>query len=257
MVHMNKFIYRLIYCLILGFFIFSPGEALANPNPLQDGFIDIKVGDESNGDTSTVKLLFFVALLSLSSSLFLMFTHFTYVVIVLSMTRQALGTMNIPPNQVLMGLALFISIYMMQPVIDNLYENVWKPWDEGAIETSEALEKAEPVIKKYMLDNTYDKDLEMMLQVRKDEKPDSYEEVSLFAAIPAFTLSQIQKGLITGMLIYWAFVFIDMVISALLMYMGMMMLPPMMLSLPFKVLIFVYIGGYTKIVEILFKSVNL
>lgn len=230
--------------------------AHAATQPLSNGFIDISVGGEKTGDTP-VKMLLFVFLLSIAPSLVVMMTHFTYVVIVLGMTRQALGLQNLPPNQVLIGLALFISAYMMSPVIHEVYDKAWVPLQEENMGTTEALKIAEVPLKKYIIDNTYEKDLAMVLKIREEEKPESYEDVSMLAAVPSFTLTQIQKGLFTGMMIAWAFAFIDMIVSALLMYMGMMMLPPTMLSMPFKVLIFVYLGGFSKITEIIFQTVHL
>lgn len=245
-------LFTLVSLLFFAFNDVNVAHAAANTS-LMDG-VDLSIDGSS---TSPVKMLVFVALLSLAPSMLIMFSPFTYVIIVLGMTRQALGTMNLPPNRVLIGLALFISAYMMFPVLNTVYDEVWVPLEEENMTVVEALKIAEEPVKEYVLDNTYEKDLSLMMKVRGDEKPGSYDDVSILAAVPAFTLTQIQKGLFTGMMIYWAFAFIDMMISSLLMYMGMMMLPPMILSLPFKVLIFIYIGGYNTIVDILFKSVKL
>ncbi|PGP12836.1 flagellar biosynthesis protein flip [Bacillus cereus] len=257
--------YRIITLLVAIFALFLFGQETyaetvpsvqSASNSLNDGFIDIKIGSEEKGGDPVVKMLLMVFLMSIGPSLVIMFTHFTYVVIVLSMTRQALGTMNIPPNQVLIGLAIFISAYIMFPVLNQVYKEAWIPLEKNKIETVEALKIAEKPLKKYMLDNTYEKDLSMMMKIRGDKKPTSYKDVSILAAVPAFSLTQIQKGLFTGMMIYWTFIFIDMIIGGLLMYMGMMMLPPMIISLPIKILIFIYLGGYSKITEIIFKTVQ-
>jgi len=252
--------YKIVSLLVAIFALFLFGHeafaATSSNQPLNDGFIDIKIGDDNHGDP-VVKMLMTVFLMSIAPSLVIMCTHFTYVVIVLSMTRQALGTTNIPPNQVLIGLAIFISAYLMFPVLNQVYQDAWVPLEENKIETVEALKIAEKPLKKYMLDNTYEKDLSMVMKIREEKKPTSYNDVSFLAAVPAFTLTQIQKGLFTGMMIYWTFIFIDMIVGGLLMYMGMMMLPPMIISLPVKVLIFIYLGGYAKITEIIFKSVHI
>lgn len=256
---LSKYSLFSIVITIFALFVFSNvtyAAPQAPSSPISDGFIDIKIGNEEKGDP-IVQMLLTVFLLSIAPSLVIMFTNFTYVVIVLSMTRQALGTMNIPPNQVLIGLAMFITAYMMFPVMNQVYNDAYVPLQENKVETVEALKLAEKPLKKHMLDNTYEKDLKLFLEIREDKKPTSYEDVSILAAVPAFTLTQIQKGLFTGMMILWTFVFLDLIVSGLLMYMGMMMIPPMMISLPFKVLIFIYLGGYAKITEILFKSVSL
>ncbi|MFP3725765.1 flagellar biosynthesis protein flip [Priestia filamentosa] len=253
--------YKIIAGLITIFALFLFGhDAYAatsdSGSSLSDGFIDIKIGEEGKGDP-VVKMLMTVFLMSIGPSLIIMCTHFTYIVIVLGMTRQALGVTNIPPNQVLIGLALFISAYLMFPVLNQVYQEAWVPLEQNKIETVEALKIAEKPLKKYMLDNTYEKDLSMVMKIREEKKPTSYDDVSILAAVPAFSLTQIQKGLFTGMMIYWTFIFIDMIIGGLLMYMGMMMLPPMIISLPVKILVFIYLGGYAKITEIIFKTVQI
>ncbi|MCP8968865.1 flagellar type III secretion system pore protein FliP [Ectobacillus ponti] len=204
----------------------------------------------------SVQLFLMVTLLSLSSSIVLMFTQFTYFVIVLGMTRQGLGVTNLPPNQVLVGLALFLALFTMQPVISDLKTDVWDPMQAGKLQATDIVERSAPILKEYMAKHTYEHDLKMMLKVRDEEVPNKPEKVSMLTMVPAFTLTQIQKGILTGMFIYLAFVFIDLIVSTFLMYLGMMMLPPMVISLPFKILIFVYIGGYTKIVDIMFKTVS-
>ena len=151
--------------------------------------------------------------------------------------------------------SLFLSLFTMQPVLGQLKSDVWDPMTKEKITVSQAAETTAPIMKEYMSKHTYKHDLKMMLKVRGEELPKDLKDLSLFTLVPSFTLTQIQKGLLTGMFIYLAFVFIDLIISTLLMYLGMMMVPPMILSLPFKILVFVYLGGYTKIVDIMFKTV--
>ncbi|ENQ3080300.1 flagellar type III secretion system pore protein FliP [Bacillus cereus] len=238
------FAFSIVFCVIFA------NAAYAEPN----GFIHLENGKEFTNNSS-VQLFLLVTLLSLSSSIVLLFTHFTYFMIVLGITRQGLGVMNLPPNQVLVGLALFLSLFTMQPVLGHLKSDVWDPMTKDKITVSQAAAKTEPIMKDYMAKHTYKHDLKMMLKVRNEELPKDVKDISLFTLVPSFTLTQIQKGLLTGMFIYLAFVFIDLIVSTLLMYLGMMMVPPMILSLPFKILVFVYLGGYTKIVDIMFKTV--
>ncbi|MGW8752088.1 flagellar type III secretion system pore protein FliP [Bacillus wiedmannii] len=240
-----------IFVFSIVFSIIFVNPAYAAPN----GFINFENGKEFTSNSS-VQLFALVTLLSLSSSIVLLFTHFTYFMIVLGITRQGLGVMNLPPNQVLVGLALFLSLFTMQPVLGQLKSDVWDPMTKEKITVSQAAETTAPIMKEYMSKHTYKHDLKMMLKVRGEELPKDLKDLSLFTLVPSFTLTQIQKGLLTGMFIYLAFVFIDLIISTLLMYLGMMMVPPMILSLPFKILVFVYLGGYTKIVDIMFKTVT-
>lgn len=245
---------RIFPFFLLFIFVLTLPESVAfaeGPN-----FIEFKLGGEEGNASSVVRLFLLVAFLSLAPSLFLMFTCFPYVIIVLGMTRQGLGTMNLPPNQILIGLAFFITIFVMYPVFEEVYNEALVPMDKGELETTEAISKAEKPIKEFMLNNTKEKNLELMLKLRREEKPNSFEEVSIFVVVPSYTLTQIQNGLTTGMYIVGSFVFMDIFIGTVLMFMGMMMLPPQIISLPFKILMFVYIGGYTKIVEVILRSIN-
>ena len=218
-----------------------------------NSFINFENGKEFTSNSS-VQLFALVTLLSLSSSIVLLFTHFTYFMIVLGITRQGLGVMNLPPNQVLVGLALFLSLFTMRPVLGQLKSDVWDPMTKEKITVSQAAETTAPIMKEYMSKHTYKHDLKMMLKVRGEELPKDLKDLSLFTCTILYVNAN-SKGLLTGMFIYLAFVFIDLIISTLLMYLGMMMVPPMILSLPFKILVFVYLGGYTKIVDIMFKTV--
>ncbi|UOY93368.1 flagellar biosynthesis protein flip [Ectobacillus sp. JY-23] len=231
------------------YFMFINSAAAANTNEI----LNFSKGLTPN---SSVQLFLLVTLLSLSSSLVLMFTHFTYFIIVLGLTRQGLGVMNLPPNQVLVGLALFLTLFTMQPVITELKTEVWDPMQREELTSAQVIEKSTPILKSYLTKHTYEHDLKMMLKVRNEVVPEKPEQLSLLTLVPSFALTQIQKGLLTGMFIYLAFVFIDLIISTLLMYLGMMMVPPMILSLPFKILVFIYVGGYTKVVDIMFKTVS-
>lgn len=243
----KKWIASLFFSCLLFFFMTHPVHA--------EGLIDVKLGDQ--GDlTSSVKIFIMVAVLTIAPSLFIIFTCFTQVIIVLSLTRQGLGTATLPPNQVLMALALFITVYIMSPVLTQIDKEAYKPYQKGTISFEQAVEKAEVPLKKFMIKNTEDKDLRTFLKLRGDEKPKKAEDVSILAAVPAFTMSQITHGLFSGLMIYGAFIVIDMLVGSILMFMGMMMLPPQMISLPLKLLVFIYIGGFSKIVELLFNSIK-
>ncbi|MEM5687830.1 hypothetical protein AAHB49_23555 [Bacillus cereus] len=159
--------------------------------------------------------------------------------------------MNLPPRpSARWTCIIFITLYDAACTWATK-ERWWDPMTKEKITVSQAAETTAPIMKEYMSKHTYKHDLKMMLKVRGEELPKDLKDLSLFTLVPSFTLTQIQKGLLTGMFIYLAFVFIDLIISTLLMYLGMMMVPPMILSLPFKILVFVYLGGYTKIVDII------
>jgi flagellar biosynthesis protein FliP len=237
-------------------FLSIPDFAFAETVTNQDSnsLLELKIGD--GGElTSSVKVFIMVGLLSLAPSLFLMLTCFTQVIIVLSIARQGLGTMTAPPNQVMVGLALFITLFIMNPVISDINENAWKPYNEGKIQYQEALVNAEKPLKKYMVNNTYEEHISLFLK-KQDIEVKKQEDVPMQVLIPANILSQIQKGLLMGMMIYVGLSVIDMIVAAILMFMGMFMLPPQMLSLPLKILIFIFIGGFSLIVEMLFHSIK-
>lgn len=221
----------------------------------ENGLVDIRIGNE--GDlTSSLQIMIVVGLMTIAPSLLIMVTCFTQVVIVLGLTRQGLGTMALPPNQVMIGLALFITAYIMMPVFQEVDEVAYTPYKEEKITFVEAFENAEKPIKHFMVENTYEGDLMTFLKLRNDKMPKEVDDVSIWAAIPSYALSQISKGLFTGMMVYMAFTFIDLIVASILMFMGMIMLPPPMISLPIKILVFVFVGGFSQIVEIIFQSIK-
>lgn len=247
----NKRLLFTVFSSFLVLFLFAQPVFAAEGN----GLIDISIGDK--GDMSeSVKVFLLVALLSLAPSILIMFTCFTQVIIVLGLTRQALGTMTIPPNQVLTGLALFITLFIMSPVIQDIDKQAYQPYKEEKITMVEAFEKAEKPIKEFMVKNTYDKDLKMFLKIRGEEKPKNVEEVSLLTVIPAYSLSQMEKGILIGLSIYIIYTCIDILVGSILMFMGMMMLPPQMISLPLKLLVFVFIGGFSQVIDTLLNTIK-
>lgn len=250
----KKYGFLIFVMTFIGTFVLA-GSAYAEPLFPND-LLDLRNQDGSLN--SSIQLFLLVTILSLSSSIVLMFSHFTFTIIVLSLTRQGMGTQTIPPNQVLVGLALFLALLMMRPVLSELNEEVWQPIQDNEITTTtEIIERTAPILRNYMIENVYEHDINMMFNLLGEEIPEDVNDLSLVALTPAFVLTQIQQGLLTGMFIYLAFVFIDLIVSTILMYLGMMMLPPMMISLPFKILTFVYIGGYSRIVEIVFNTISI
>jgi flagellar biosynthesis protein FliP len=222
--------------------------------PVSDGLrIDISTGAEQ-GPSQSVLLLIGLGLLSIAPSLLIMLSSFTRIVIVLSLTRNALGLQGIPPNQVIIGLALFLSLFVMAPTLSEVNELALQPYLAGEIEQGEAFDRATGPVREFMLQHTRTDELELMVNASGAERPETREDVPLTTLIPAFLLSELKTAFIMGFVIFVPFLVIDLVVSAVLMSLGMMMLPPVFVSLPFKLLLFVMVGGWSLVVETLLGS---
>lgn len=215
----------------------------------------INFGGESPEDVSTTLQLFFLlTILSLAPGILIMMTSFTRIIIVLSFVRTGLGTQSMPPNQVLVGLALFLTFFIMSPIAMEMNETALQPYLDGDMEQQEALDTAIVPLKEFMARNTREKDLALFFKYAELEKPDSIEEIPLTSLIPAFAISEMKTAFQIGFVIFIPFLIIDMVVASTLMAMGMMMLPPVMISLPFKILLFVLVDGWYLIIESLLVS---
>jgi flagellar biosynthetic protein FliP len=207
---------------------------------------------DTNADTATLsgtlQIVLLLTILSIAPSLLIMLTSFTRIIIVLHFVRQALGTTTSPPNQVLVGLALFLTFYIMSPVFTEVYDNAIVPMQEGTVTAREAYDAAIEPLRGFMLDNTNKKDLKMMVQLSDVEVTDSYDDIPITTVIPAFILSELRAAFIMGFLIYIPFIVIDMVVASTLMSMGMMMLPPTTISAPFKILLFILADGWDLVI---------
>lgn len=207
-----------------------------------------------NGSLSTpVRMLIVLTVLSLAPSILIMLTSFTRIIIVLHFVRTAIGTQTTPPNQVLVGLALFLTFFIMWPTFSTINENVIKPLDEGTITQQEALKESEKPFREFMYGQTLTKDLKLFVDMG-DETYESYDEVPFTTLVPAFILSELRRAFIMGFLIYIPFIVIDMVVSSVLMSMGMMMLPPTTISMPFKILLFILADGWDLVIGNLVKT---
>ena len=213
--------------------------------------------EEASGPSDfvmTMQIIFLVTILSLAPSILIMMTSFTRLVIVFHFLRSALATQTVPSNQILIGLALFISIFIMKPVITEINDTALQPYLNEEITQKEALNIAAIPIKSFMLDQTRERDISLFIQLRQLDKPASMEELSIFTLIPAFIISELKTAFQIGFLLYLPMLAIDMVVSSVLLSMGMMMLPPIMISLPFKLLLFVLVDGWYLVVESLVKG---
>ena len=212
----------------------------------------------SNSDATTtstsIKLLLLLTVLSLAPSILIMMTSFARIVIILSFVRTALATQQMPPNQVIIGLALFLTFFIMSPTLQEVNKTALQPLFNEEIEIEEAYDRASLPFKKFMSEHTRQKDLELFLQYNKVEKPESVEDIPLTMLVPAFALSEIKTAFQMGFMIFIPFLVIDMVVASTLMAMGMMMLPPVMISLPFKILLFVLVDGWYLVMKSILQS---
>lgn len=216
--------------------------------------------NNENGDVSgNIKILLVLTVISLAPSILIMMTSFTRIIIVLHFVRNAIGTQTAPPNQVLIGLALFLTLFIMNPVFTEINENAIKPFDAGEITQEQALEEGAKPLRKFMYKETQQKDLNLFCDIAGIDDIDTSDEaqvdqLSMTIIIPSFILSELRTAFIMGFLIYVPFIVIDMVVASVLMSMGMMMLPPTTISLPFKVLLFVLADGWDLVIGSLVKT---
>ena len=209
-------------------------------------------GDSGNLST-TVRMLMILTVLSLAPSILVMLTSFTRIITVLHFIRVAIGTQTSPPNQVMIGLALFLTFFVMEPTINEINKNALQPLDAGEISQEQALDRAEDSIRQFMYGQTQTKDLNLFCEIAKVTYED-YDDVPFSVLVPSFVISELRTAFIIGFLIYIPFIVIDMVVSSVLMSMGMMMLPPTTISLPFKILLFVLADGWNLIIGNLVKT---
>ncbi|CAN7429000.1 flagellar type III secretion system pore protein FliP [Rossellomorea sp. LjRoot5] len=209
----------------------------------------------SADDVSTsVKLLLLFTVLSLAPSILILMTSFTRIMIVLSFVRTSLATQQMPPNQVLIGLSLFLTFFIMAPTFQEVNDEALTPLFNEEINLEEAYSKASIPFKEFMSKQTRQKDLELFLEYSGAERPESVKDIPLTSLVPAFALSEIKTAFQIGFMIFIPFLVIDMVVASVLMSMGMMMLPPVMISLPFKILLFVLVDGWYLVIKSLLQS---
>ncbi len=209
------------------------------------------------GESNTVKIMLLMTVLTLLPSILIMLTGFTRIIIVLSLVRNGLGLQQMPPNQVLIGLALFLTFFTMTPVFSTINTNAYQPYVNKAITEEQAVTEAMKPIREFMLKQTYKSDLEFFVSIAKTDQSaaaTSIENIPTSTLIPAFITSEIKRGFQIGLYIYVPFIVIDMIVASTLMSMGMMMLPPTVISLPFKLLLFVLVNGWTLTVKTLLMS---
>ncbi|WP_422917662.1 flagellar type III secretion system pore protein FliP [Sanguibacter massiliensis] len=213
-----------------------------------EGTVSIYIDGEKSKPSTSILVLLGTTALAVAPALLLMMTSFTKIFVVLGLTRNALGLTTVPPNQVLAGLALFLSLFIMQPVLSVLNDTALQPYLDGSIDLGGAVEAAAGPLREFMLGLTREDDIALMTRAGNLENPASPQDVPLLTLIPAFMLSELRAAFIIGVVIFVPFLVVDLVVSSALMSMGMMMLPPVMISLPFKLLLFVLVDGWSLII---------
>lgn len=211
--------------------------------------------DNGNGNVSgPVRILITLTMIALAPTLIIMLTSFTRIIIVLHFTRTALNTQTVPPNQVMIGLALFLTFFIMNPIITEINENAIQPFDRGEITQEEALEVGMEPLREFMYGQTQVRDVQMFMEIADQEWDGSLSGIPSSILIPSFIVSELRTAFIIGFLIYIPFIVIDMVVASALMSMGMMMLPPTTISMPFKILLFILADGWNLIIGSLVKT---
>lgn len=234
----------------------QPAQAAPEVLPLPQ--ITIGAGGEGTPleYVDALKILALLTVLSLAPAILVLMTSFTRIVVVLSFVRSALATQQTPPNQVLIGLALFLTFFTMAPVFSQVNQEAIQPYIRGEITQQEALQIGGEPVKEFMLKQTRVKDLALFVKIGKVERPARMEDTPFHVLIPAFVISELKTAFEMGFLIYIPFIIIDMVVASILMSMGMFMLPPVIISLPFKLLLFVMVDGWHLVVKSLIESFN-
>lgn len=217
-------------------------------------FISIFSDTDPTNVSTSVKLLLLLTVLSLAPSILILMTSFARIIIILSLTRSALATSTMPPNQVLIGLALFLTFFIMAPTFQEVYDDALEPLFDSEIGLEEAYDRASIPFKEFMAEHTRQKDLELFLNYNQSERPATIEEIPLTVLVPSFVLSELKTAFQMGFMIFIPFLVIDMIVASVLMAMGMMMLPPVMVSLPFKILLFVLVDGWYLVMKSILQS---
>ncbi len=241
----NKHIKTFLTIAAVVVFVLLAFSSTAEAFPVPNIEFGVEEGDNPEDLAISLQILFLLTILSLAPAILIMTTSFTRIIVVLSFVRNALATQQMPPNQVLIGLALFMTFFIMSPVWGEIFEEAWVPYSEDEITLEEAYDTALVPIREFMYEHTRERDLALFLNYSDIENnPETFEDVPTTVLIPAFVISELKTAFQIGFLIFVPFLIIDMIVASTLMSMGMLMLPPVMISLPFKVLLFVLVDGW-------------
>ncbi len=249
--------------ILLSIMLLAPASAMAQRNELPEPSsinipklsIDVDMADGQNDLVLTLQILAVMTVLTLAPSILVMMTSFTRIIVVFHFMRQAMGTMTQPPNQLLTSLALFLTFFVMQPVMNEANEKGLQPYLREEITQGEAVENMLKPFREFMLKHTREEDLGLFIKLSGGERPNSIEDVSIWAIIPAYSISELRMAFQIGFMIFIPFLVLDMIIASTLMSLGMFLLPPQLISLPVKILVFILVDGWYLIVDSLMQSI--
>jgi flagellar biosynthesis protein FliP len=224
------------------------------PQPFTIPNLGIKPAGSPGESMQTMQLLLLLTVLSIAPAVLILCTAFTRIAVVLGFLRTAMGTQQLPPNQILLGLALFLTVAVMSPTIKTINDAAVQPYVKAQITQTEAIERGSLPLKEFMLRQTRQSDLALMLEITKSPAPSGPESVGFFTVVPAFAISELKTAFTMGFVLFLPFVIIDFIAASTLMSMGMMMVPPIMVSMPFKILLFVLVDGWHLVIKSLFDS---
>ncbi len=257
MTTMNKLRSNYILILFLAVFAVLAAALPVQAEPLQIPNINLQVGDAANNPenlSNALQIIILLTILSLAPAIMIMLTSFTRIIIVLGFIRSSLATQQMPPNQVLIGLALFLTFFVMAPTFQQVNSQALQPYLNGKISQETAYDRGIKPLRQFMFKQTREKDLALMVKLSHRARPRNFSDIPNYVLIPAFIISELKTAFQIGFIIFVPFLVIDMVIASALMSMGMMMLPPMMISLPFKILLFVLVDGWNLVIQSLILS---
>jgi len=241
-------------CLIAFLLLCSSGIAHAVTFPIPSLQLNVDTAKSPEEVAVVLEIIALLTVLALAPAILILMTPFTRLIVVFHFLRQAIGTQSSPPNQVIVGLALFMTFFIMKPVGQEIYQTSLNPYLERQINYETAFDQAQKPIRKFLLVNTRESDIALFVKEAEMKKPETKEDVSLMVLIPAYVISELKTAFIIGFVLYIPFLVIDMVVASVLLAMGMMMLPPIMISLPFKLMLFVLVDGWHLISSSLLKS---
>lgn len=251
---MNKFnrlfLFSISTLVAMGFFSFAHAQGLTLPNIN----IGMKNTDNPTEVVNAVKIILILTVLTLAPAILILMTSFTRLIIVFSFLRQAIGTQQMPPNQLLVGLALFLTFFIMGPIFSQINKDALTPYLDGKMSQEKALDAALSPLRGFMFNQTRDSDLSLFVNLSKMEKPKTRADVPTTVLVPAFAISELKTAFQIGFILYLPFLVIDMVVASVLMAVGMMMLPPVVVSLPFKIMLFVLVDGWGLLIGSMVKS---
>jgi flagellar biosynthetic protein FliP len=243
----------MVMILVVGMAATADGQT-SRALPLPKISVEVGTAAKPEDVSVTLQILFLMTILSLAPAILILTTAFTRIVVVLHFLRQAMGTQQVPPPQVLVGLALFLTFFVMAPTWNRVNTDALQPYLENKLTLEQAYAKGVVPVREFMLRHTREEDLGLFMRMANIEKPETREDVPLHALIPAFAISELRVGFQIGFMLFIPFLVIDMVISSILLSMGMMMLPPVLISLPFKILLFILVDGWHLVVRSLLES---